>query len=74
MNETNDIEQIIGISMPQQYSLKVCFKRFRKKGWKYAVSPELTQLHYMETFKPLYTSKSARNDVSESLESLMLLT
>ena len=40
----------------------------------HAVSPELTQLHDIETVLNIDNSETSRKDTAESLEYLMLLT
>ena len=73
MNEADNIEQILGIFTDQKYCLKVCLKRVETMG-EHGVSPEITQIHDIETVVHIYTSETSRKDTVESLESLMLPT
>ena len=58
--------------MDQKYILKAGLKHFSEK-WGYLVSSELTQLHDMETFTPLNSSKIYSKDKSGALESHIFL-
>ena len=59
--------------MYQQYSLKEGLKLFREKG-EYEVNSELEDLHEMETFEPLNANKFNKEDRTDALASLMLIT
>ena len=59
--------------MYQQYSLKEGLKRFGEKG-KYEVNSDLEDLHKMETFEPLNANKFNKEDRTDALASLMLIT
>ena len=63
---------IIGVVLDQQFSLMDGLKNFGKPGEKASVK-DMTQLHYMKTFIPLYPQKLTRKDILKALSSLVFL-
>ena len=59
MSDEELIYHIIGLVLSQKFSLMDFIKNFGKPGDK-AIVKELTQLHDMTTFTPLYPKKLTR--------------
>jgi hypothetical protein len=55
-----------------QYSMKAGMKKFKERG-KEAVSKELSQLHYQDTFEPLHSKSLTFQEHLEVLESHLFL-
>ena len=58
--------QIIGVVLAQKFSLKDGLKKFGNPGEKSSVK-ELTQIHDMTKFMPLYPKKLTREDIIKAL-------
>ena len=69
----DEIEQVLGVNLYQQYNIKASLKRFVEKGGN-AVTSELDQLNEMKTFAPIDSNRLTKKDMSEVLAYLMLLT
>ena len=69
----DEIQQVLGVILDQQYSIKAGFKRFGERG-EHAVTSELYQLQDMETFEPLDDNKPTKKDRAYALSYLILLT
>jgi hypothetical protein len=55
-----------------QYSMKAGIKRFKERG-EAAVTKELSQLHFRDTFEPIHPKKLNEQERKEVLESHLLL-
>jgi hypothetical protein len=55
-----------------QYSLKAGMKRLKERGEE-AVTKELSQLHYRDTFEPIHPKELNDQERKEVLESLLFL-
>ena len=64
--------RLIGVVLPQQFSLKADLKKYGNPGYKASVK-DLTQIHDMTTFIPLDPKKLTIEDIIKALSSLMFL-
>ena len=62
--------QIIGVVLSQKFILISDLNKFGKPGDKSSVK-DMTQLHYMTTFIPVYPKKLTREDRLKALSSLI---
>jgi hypothetical protein len=62
---------ILGVALAQ-YSITASLKKFKEKG-KAGVTKELTQMHDMNVFKPIFKEALNRDEQGKALASLMFL-
>ena len=71
-DESDSIEEIIGVEMAQHFIVRDGLKRFGDQGEK-SVSKELTQMHNMHTYYPVDPKNLTKKQRMDALNSLMLL-
>ena len=71
-NGSASLEEIIGVSMAQHFSVRYGLKLFGVRGEK-AVSKDLDQLHNMHTCDPVDPKKLTKKQSMDTLSSLMFL-
>ena len=71
-DESDSIEEIIGVEMAQHFIVRYGLKRFGDRGEK-DVSKELTQIHNMHTYDPVDPNKITKKKSMDALNSRILL-
>ncbi len=72
MTTTSEDELKVWGYVMTQYNLKPEIRKFGTKGQTAAVK-ELTQLHVMDTWTPMYTNRLSREQKMRALSSLLFL-
>ena len=66
------LEEIIGVAMAQNFSVRSILKQFGDRGEKAAIK-ELTRLHNMHMYDPVDPKNLTKKQSMDSLNSLMFL-
>ena len=72
MTTTSEEELHVWAYIMTQYNLKPGLRKFGRRGQTTAVK-ELTQLHVMDTWKPIHAEKLTREEKMKALSSLLFL-
>ena len=71
-DQAESLEEILGVAMAQNFSIRAGLKEFGDKGEK-SVSNELTQLHTISTYYPVDPTTLPKQQKLDALNSLMFL-